>query len=97
MNPQTVRISPNIGVVAFVSLLACGCGSSPIVPARLESALANTFSNLAQVQVALMGLTPMTPSDFAVQPSCRKLLGTHNRGSGDWMCTVSGVDPIAGR
>jgi hypothetical protein len=76
------------GLVALVSLSAYACGSSPIVPARLEPALANTFTNLARVQVSLMGLAPTMPSDFAVQTNCRKLLGAQNRGSGDWMCTV---------
>lgn len=78
---------------ALVVLAAYGCGSSPIVPARLEPALAGTFANLLHLQVSLMGLAPIAPSDVAVRTSCRKLLGTRNAGSGDWMCTVSWRGP----
>lgn len=75
------------GSLAAMAIVgACGCDSSPIVPARVDAAMTTTFSNLVQRQVSLMGLTPM--DDFAVRVNCRKLLGARNVGSGDWVCVV---------
>jgi hypothetical protein len=76
------------GGLAIASFGAFGCGSSPLVPARIEAALATTFANLVHVQVSCMGLAPMAASDFGVRASCRKLLEGNNAGSGDWVCTI---------
>jgi hypothetical protein len=67
---------------------ACGCGSTPIVAARIEPALAATFANLVHVQVSWMGLPPMDASDFEVRARCRKLMTGSDTGSGEWICTV---------
>jgi hypothetical protein len=75
--------------LATIAILAVsGCGSSPIVPTRVDAAMKTTFSNLVHRQVSLMGLTPMSADDFAVRVNCRKLLGDRNVGSGDWICVV---------
>ena len=64
------------------------CGSSPIVPERVETALAVTFANLVHLQVSAMGLAPMEASEFAVRAKCNKLLSGADTGSGEWLCTI---------
>ena len=75
-------------LVAAATVLVYGCGSSPIVPARIEGALASTFANLVHVQMSWLGLPPMATSEFAVKASCRRLLGQKNAGSGEWACAL---------
>jgi hypothetical protein len=78
-------------------MIACaalgGCGPSPITAERIESAVAKTFANLVHVQVSWLGLPPMAASDFAAKAACRRLTGTRDAGSGDWMCTVDWQGP----
>src|SRR5215510_14171640 len=64
------------------------CGSSPITPARIETALQTTFANLVELQVARMNLPPLAAPDFAVTAICRKQTPDNNAGAGDWSCTL---------
>ena len=75
-------------MLALVSALgASGCGSSPITPARIEGAIAPTFTNLVQLQISWLGIPPMTAKELEVLTSCRKTVaGT--TGSGEWICTM---------
>ena len=88
MSERTSLQRLRVSVAAVAIVASSGCGSSPIVPARLEPALTTTFANLVHLQVSLMGLGPMAAKDFAVRAYCRKLLGDRNAGSGEWMCTI---------
>jgi hypothetical protein len=90
---QPMRIGLKHGLAVVATFGAFGCGSSPIVAARIEPALAATFANLVQVQVSWMGLAPMAASDFSVRASCRKLLPGSDIGSGEWLCTVLWYGP----
>jgi hypothetical protein len=70
------------------TVAALGCGASPITSNRIAGAIAPTFANLVQTQVARLGLPPVAASDFAVEASCRKLVAGSNSGAGDWACTL---------
>ena len=88
--------------VLHCALAACGtialsgCGSSPITPKRIETALETTFANLVELQVARLHLKPMTAPDFAVTAICGKQATGNNagarpeqsRGAGDWTCAL---------
>lgn len=75
-----------------VMVALSGCSSSPITPIRIENAIEPTFANLAQLQIARLGHPPMSPSDFAVAASCRKL-AAGQAGSGDWICNLAWRSP----
>jgi hypothetical protein len=75
-------------LAACAALCVCGCGHSPISPARIESALETTFANLVELQVTRLRLPPMTAPDFAVTAICRKQLAASNAGAGDWTCSL---------
>jgi hypothetical protein len=76
------------GMLTLVSTVgAFDCGSSPITSARIEGAIAPTFTNLIQLQISWLGLPPMPASELDVLTSCRKTVaGT--TGSGEWTCTM---------
>ncbi len=80
-------------LAATAALLVCGCGPSPITPARIEAAIEPTFANLVHVQVSWLGLPPMAASDFAVKASCRKTLEGSTTGAGDWQCRLVWQSP----
>ena len=84
-------------MLALVSALgASGCGSSPITPARIEGAIAPTFTNLVQLQISWLGIPPMTAKELEVLTSCRKTVaGTTGSANGSAPC--SGRDRIAVR
>jgi hypothetical protein len=65
-----------------------GCGQSPITTTRIEPALETTFANLVELQVARLGLPPLTAPDFAVTAICRRQVPGTNAGSGEWTCTL---------
>ena len=79
--------------LVVASMLAlCGCGSSPITPVRIEGAIEPTFANLVQLQISRLGHPKMSPSDFEVTASCRKLAGGQT-GSGEWVCNLAWRSP----
>jgi hypothetical protein len=85
-------ITRAVTAVAAV-LAASGCGSySPITPARIERAVAATFSNLVETQVSWIGLPQMTAADVAASARCLKL-PTGGAGAGEWVCTVIWLGP----
>jgi hypothetical protein len=74
-------------------LIASGCsGYSPITPARIEKAVALTFSNLVETQVSWVGLPRMTATEVAASARCLKL-PTGGVGAGEWVCTVIWMGP----
>ena len=90
---QTTQVRFQAALAALALFAGAGCGSSPIVPERVEPALAATFANLVHRQVPAMGLAPMTVSEFAVRANCNKLLGGIDKGSGEWLCTIMWQGP----
>ena len=87
MHRSTRQIQWGFVLTMAVAVAVSGCGSSPITPPRVEAAIAGTFANLVQVQVSWLGLPAMTPTDFDVTASCRKLSGG-DVGSGEWLCNL---------
>jgi hypothetical protein len=79
-------------LVVTTTVAIFGCGPSPITPARIENAIEPTFGNLVQLQISLLGLSPMSASDFKVTASCRKL-AAGNAGGGDWVCNLAWLGP----
>jgi hypothetical protein len=77
-----------MAIVALIISSGMGCGPGPINSARIERAIAPTFANLVQVQVARLGLPPRAASAFGVMANCRKLAGGTS-GAGDWVCTLT--------
>ena len=78
---------------AAAVLLASGCsGYSPITAARIEKAIATTFSNLVETQVSWVGLPRMTANEVAASARCLKL-PTGGMGAGEWVCTVIWMGP----
>jgi hypothetical protein len=73
---------------ALTAASLCGCGASPITPARIEGALETTFANLVELQVSRLHLPPMSAPDFAVTAICRKQTAASNVGAGDWTCAL---------
>src|SRR5262245_13407427 len=65
-----------------------GCGSSPITPTRIETALQTTFANLVALQLSRLNLPPIAAPDFAVTAICRKQTPGTNSGAGDWTCAL---------
>jgi hypothetical protein len=81
------------GAAVAAALLVSGCGSySPITPARLEQAIASTFANLVETQVAWVGLPRMTATEVAASARCLKL-PSGGVGAGEWVCTVIWMGP----
>ena len=85
---RTTRMHCQAALAALALFAGSACGSSPIVPERVEPAVAATFANLVHLQVSAMGLAPMTVAEFAVRANCNKLLGGPDTGSGEWLCTI---------
>ena len=78
---------------SFTLLAVCGCGASPITAARIETALATTFGNLAHLQVESMGLPPIAARELVVTARCRRPVAGSDTGSGDWECAVMWKGP----
>jgi hypothetical protein len=75
------------------ALVVSGCSSySPITAARIEKAIASTFSNLVETQVSWLGLLRITASEVAASAHCLKL-PTGGTGAGEWVCTVIWMGP----
>jgi hypothetical protein len=78
---------------AAAALVVSGCSSSsPITAARIEKAIASTFSNLVETQVSWVGLPRLTASEVAASAHCLKL-PTGGMGAGEWVCTVIWMGP----
>ena len=75
-----------VAVVAIAPLI--GCGSSPITPVRIETALQTTFANLVELQISRLHLPPNAAPDFAVTAICRKQTSGSNSGAGEWSCAL---------
>ena len=92
MTNSGVLTNSRLAVVTLAAVVACGCGQSPITSQRIEAALAPTFANLVQAQVASLGLPAIAATDLAVTARCRKPVGGAI-GSGDWVCAVMWKGP----
>ena len=87
------RLIVRVLMAVTAAMIASGCGSySPITSARIEKAVAWTFSNLVETQVSWLGLPRMTASDVAASARCLKL-PTGDIGAGEWVCTVIWMGP----
>lgn len=76
------------------AICAAGCGGSAITRARVEAALAPTFANLVQVQLARMKLGPVPPPGIRAAATCRRMTpGREDAGSGEWACTLTWYGP----
>jgi hypothetical protein len=85
----TTRAVPTVAALLVVG----GCSSySPITAARIEKAIASTFSNLVETQVSWLELPRMTASEVAASANCLKL-PTGGTGAGEWVCTVIWMGP----
>ncbi len=80
-------------IPAAILLAMAGCGPSPITRARVEQAVAPTFANLVQVQVNRMGLPSVPPPGVKAVANCRRLVGTADRGAGEWGCAITWYGP----
>ena len=81
-------------VLAAAALIAISaCGSSSVTHDRVERAIETTFARLAQLQVSLLKLHPMQPSDFEVVASCRRNAANGDAGAGTWICRISWLGP----
>jgi hypothetical protein len=79
--------------ILAAALVVGGCSShSPITPARIEQAIASTFANLVETQVAWLGLPRMAAAEVAASARCLKL-PTGGVGAGEWVCTVIWMGP----
>ncbi|MGI8713780.1 MAG: ABC transporter permease [Solirubrobacteraceae bacterium] len=67
--------------------LATNFGPVGITQARVQNAIAATFSNVTLLQQRLLGRTPPAGAKLDVQPYCSRH-GTASRGPGDWLCNV---------
>ena len=77
-----------------VSASLASCGASAITRARLERAVARTFANLVQLQLARMGLGPVPPPGIHSAATCRRITpGGDDRGAGEWVCTITWFGP----
>ena len=75
------------------ALVVSGCsGYSPITQARIETAIASTFSNLVETQVSWLELPRLTAREVAASANCLKL-PTGGTGAGEWVCTVIWMGP----
>ena len=73
---------------AAAALIATGCSSySPITSVRIERAIASTFANLVEAQVARMGLPQLTAAEVGASARCLKL-PAGGAGAGEWSCTL---------
>lgn len=80
-------------VAIAATVIGSSCNSySPITAARIEKAIASTFSNLVETQVSWVGLSPLTAAEVAASARCIKL-PTGGVGAGEWVCTIIWMGP----
>jgi hypothetical protein len=80
-------------VLAAIPLAASACAPSAITRARVEHAVAPTFTSLVQVQLDRMGLGPVPPPGIKAVANCRRLTGAADRGAGEWTCAITWYGP----
>jgi len=91
---RTTSMGLSGALAAAISLVAIGCGPSPITSARIEGAIAPTFANLVHIQLSRVGLTPLAASEIRVSAGCRKRMTESGAaGAGDWVCTLVWYGP----
>jgi len=74
------------------TMAANGCGTSPITPDRIERAIAPTFANLMQAQIAWLGFAPVAAASIGAGATCTRVSGG-SIGSGEGTCTVRWTSP----
>jgi hypothetical protein len=79
--------------VLIAAVAVSSCGSSAITAERVERAMESTFANLVSVQITRLGIPAMTPAEFEVIASCRKLAAGGDAGAGEWMCRLRWLSP----
>jgi hypothetical protein len=95
------KISRPVGLwrallAAALAMLPAACGPSPITSTRIEAAIAPTFANLIQLQLARLGVTPVPTSALTVRARCQRLPGGTGRtsaGAGSWTCSLIWFGP----
>ena len=75
------------------ALATSSCGSSPLTANRIERAMESTFANLVTVQVSRLAMPAMTPPEFDVVASCRRVAAGGDTGAGEWVCRVRWLAP----
>jgi hypothetical protein len=83
-------------LAAALAMLPAACGPSPITSSRIEAAIAPTFANLIQQQLARLGVPPVPPSALTVRARCqRRSDGTAGKsaGAGSWTCSLIWFSP----
>jgi len=81
-------------VLLAASVALASCGASAITRAPLERAVAGTFANLVELQLARMGLGPVPPPGIHSTATCHRVTpGRDDRGTGDWVCTITWFGP----
>jgi len=80
-------------LLLIAAVTTSSCGASPITAERVERALESTFGNLVAVQVSWLEIPAMTPSEFDVTASCRRLGVSNNAGAGEWTCRLRWLGP----
>jgi ABC-2 type transport system permease protein len=81
------RIAVGIAAAVTVLALATHLGPVGITRSRVQSAVAQEFSNVSLLQQRLIGRTPPASGRLDVQPYCTRP-GIASRGPGDWTCYV---------
>ncbi len=82
-----VRVAVGTAVVVAVLAFATNLGPIGITQARVQHAMAGTFSDVSLLQQKLLGRTPPAGARLDVQPYCSRR-GAAPRGPGDWLCNV---------
>jgi ABC-2 type transport system permease protein len=82
-----VRVAIGTAVAVAVLALATNLGPIGITSARVQNAIAATFSNVTLLQQRLLGRTPPAGARLDVQPYCSRR-GAASHGPGDWLCNV---------
>jgi hypothetical protein len=94
------KISRRVGpwrtlLAAALAMLPAACGTSPITSSRIEAAIAPTFANLIQLQLARLGVAPVPNSALIVRARCQRLPGGTgtSAGAGSWTCSLIWFGP----
>ena len=82
-----LRVAVGTAVAVAVLAFATNLGPIGITQARVQHAMAGTFSNVSLLQQRLLGRTPPAGARLDVQPYCSRR-GAASRGPGDWLCNV---------
>lgn len=81
---MAVAVAGSIGVLA----LACNLGPVGVTRARLQKAVATTFSGASLLQQRLLGRRVPAGARLDVEPYCGRGAGVRSRGPGNWLCDV---------